>query len=117
MNLGIILIDGAANHTFNRTKRKCNWHVYYIKKVQDIVFKVVARASEAQIAIKAMIYIFKVLLHLDLINFIPDLITFYNSGASMETELCLMVMLSEVHCDASSARPGLHVFYSDDMSG
>ena len=54
MNLGIILIDGAANHTFNRTKRKCNWHVYYIKKVQNIVFKVVARASEAQIAIKAI---------------------------------------------------------------
>ena len=52
MNLGIILID--ANHTFNRTKRKCNWHVYYIKKVQNIVFKVVARASEAQIAIKAI---------------------------------------------------------------
>ena len=63
-----------------------------------------------------MIYIFKVLLHLDLIKFIPDLITFYNSGASMETELCLMVMLSEVHCDASSARPGLHVFYSDGKS-
>ena len=56
------------------------------------------------------------LLHLDLIKFIPDLITFYNSGASMETELCLMVMLSEVHCDASSARPGLHVFYSDGKS-
>ena len=48
------MIDGAANHTFNRTKRKCNWHVYYIKKVQNIVFKVVARASEAQIAIKAI---------------------------------------------------------------
>ena len=47
MNLGIILIDGAANHTFNTTKRKCNWHVYYIKKVQNIVFKVVARVSEA----------------------------------------------------------------------
>ena len=48
------MIDGAANHTFNRTKRKCNWHVYYIKKVQNIVFKVVARALEAQIAIKAI---------------------------------------------------------------
>ena len=48
------MIDGAANHTFNRTKRKCNWHVYYIKKVQNIVFKVVARASEAQIAIKTI---------------------------------------------------------------
>ncbi len=56
------------------------------------------------------------LLHLDLINFIPDLITFYNSRASMETELCLMVMLSEVHCDASSAGPDLHVFYSDGKS-
>ena len=41
-------------NTFKRTKRKCNWHVYYIKKVQNIVFKVVARASEAQIAIKAI---------------------------------------------------------------
>ena len=56
------------------------------------------------------------LLHLDLINFIPDLITFYNSRASMETELCLMVMLSEVHWDASSAGPDLHVFYSDGKS-
>ena len=56
------------------------------------------------------------LLHLDLIKFIPDLITFYNSRASMETELCLMVMLSEVHCDASSAGPDLHVFYSDGKS-
>ena len=34
----------------------------------------------------------------------------------METELCLMVMLSEVHCDASSAGPDLHVFYSDGKS-
>ena len=42
------------SNTFNTTKRKCNWHVYYIKKVQNIVFKVVARASEAQIAIKAI---------------------------------------------------------------
>ena len=48
------MIDGANNHTFNRTKRKCNWHVYYTKKVQNIVFKVVARASEAQIPIKAI---------------------------------------------------------------
>ena len=63
-----------------------------------------------------MIYIFKVLLHLDLIKFIPDLMTFYNSRASMETELCLMVMLSEVHCDASSAGPDLHVGYSDGKS-
>ena len=34
----------------------------------------------------------------------------------METELYLMVMLSEVHCDASSAGPDLHVFYSDGKS-
>ena len=63
-----------------------------------------------------MIYIFKVLLHLDLINFIPDLIIFYNSRASMKTELCLMVKLPEEHCDASSAGPDLHVFYSDGKS-
>ena len=63
-----------------------------------------------------MIYIFKVLLHLDLINFIPDLIIFYNSRASMKTELCLMVKLPEVYFDASSAGPDLHVFYSDGKS-
>ena len=34
----------------------------------------------------------------------------------METELCLMVVLSEVHWDASSAGPDLHVFYSDGKS-
>ena len=56
------------------------------------------------------------LFHLDLIKFIPDLITFYNSRASMETELCLMVMLSEIHCDASSAGSDLYVFYSDGKS-
>ena len=55
-------------------------------------------------------------MHLDLINFIPDLILFYNSRAYMETEFCLMVMLSEVHWDASSAGPDLHVFYSDGKS-
>ena len=34
----------------------------------------------------------------------------------METELCLVVMLSEAHWDASSAGPDLHVFYSDGKS-
>ena len=34
----------------------------------------------------------------------------------MKTELCLMVKLPEVHCDASSAGPDLHVFYSDGKS-
>ena len=56
------------------------------------------------------------LLHSDLIKFIPDLIIFYNSRASMKTELCLKVMLSEVHCDVSSTGPDLHVFYSDGKS-
>ena len=54
MNLGIILIDGAANHTFNTTKSKCNWHVYYIKKVQNIVFKVVARVTEVTVVTKGL---------------------------------------------------------------
>ena len=34
----------------------------------------------------------------------------------MKTELCLMVKPPEEHCDASSAGPDLHVFYSDGKS-